>query len=65
MIKKVTMNKFKIEHHVKHLQDLHNKLAKKIVEEETHYGNCTTIAILKKKKLKLKDEIESFKSQTQ
>jgi len=61
----VIMDRLKIEHHIKHLQDLHDKLDKQIVEEESHHGNCATIAILKKKKLKLKDEIEGFKNQIQ
>jgi len=57
------MNKEKIEHHIKHLQEQHAKLEKQLHEEEIHHGNCAVIAILKKNKLKLKDEIESFKKQ--
>mgnify|MGYP003345099798 FL=1 len=55
------MDKVKLEHHIKHLQKLHDDLDKKIIEEELHHGNCATISILKKNKLKLKDEIEGFK----
>lgn len=55
------MDKVKLEHHIKHLQKLHDDLDKKIIEEESHHGNCATISILKKNKLKLKDEIEGFK----
>jgi hypothetical protein len=57
------MDKMKIEHHIKHLQELHDDLDKQIQEEEKHYGNDRMIVVLKKKKLKLKDEIEGFKNQ--
>jgi hypothetical protein len=57
------MAKTKIEHHIKHLQKLHDDLDKQIREEEAHHGNCAVITILKKNKLKLKDEIEGFKKQ--
>lgn len=56
------MDSKKIQHHIKHLQDLHDDLDKQIQEEEKHYGNDALIAFLKKKKLKLKDEIEGFKT---
>ena len=57
------MDRLKIEHHIKHLQELHDNLDKQIIEEESHHGNCAVIGVLKKKKLKLKDEIEGFKKQ--
>jgi hypothetical protein len=57
------MNKLKIEHHIKHLQKQHDNLDKQIQEEEAHHGNCAVISVLKKNKLKLKDEIEGFKKQ--
>ena len=57
------MDKLKIEHHIKHLQELHDDLDKQIHEEEIHYGNDNLVRVLKKKKLKLKDEIEGFKNQ--
>ncbi len=57
------MDSKKIQHHIKHLQDLHDDLDKQIQEEEKHYGNDALVTFLKKKKLKLKDEIEGFKSQ--
>ena len=53
----------KIEHHIKHLQQIHEDLDKQIHEEEKHYGNDRLIVVLKKKKLKIKDEIEGFKGQ--
>jgi len=57
------MDKLKIEHHIKHLQKQHDNLHKQIQEEEAHHGNCAVISVLKKNKLKLKDEIEGFKKQ--
>jgi hypothetical protein len=57
------MDKEKIQHHIKHLQEMHDDLDKQIVEEFKHYGNDALVSFLKKKKLKLKDEIEGFKSQ--
>jgi hypothetical protein len=57
------MDRLKIEHHIKHLQEMHDGLDKDIREEEKHYGNDALVTFLKKKKLKLKDEIEGFKSQ--
>lgn len=57
------MDRLKIEHHIKHLQDLHDELDKQIKEEYAHYGEDRLVTELKKKKLKLKDEIEGFKSQ--
>ena len=57
------MNRLKIEHHIKHLQKQHDELDKQIQEEEAHHGNCAVISVLKKNKLKLKDEIEGFKKQ--
>ena len=57
------MDKLKIEHHIKPLQKQHDNLDKQIQEEEAHHGNCAVISVLKKNKLKLKDEIEGFKKQ--
>jgi len=59
----VIMDKLKIEHHIKHLQKQHDNLDKQIHEEEAHHGNSAAINVLKKNKLKLKDEIEGFKKQ--
>jgi hypothetical protein len=52
----------KIEHHIAHLQEKHDVLDKQIITEENHYGNHEHISDLKKEKLRLKDEIEQFKS---
>ncbi len=59
------LNPEKVEHHIKHLQELHDNLDKQIIEEELHHGNCATIGILKKKKLKLKDEIQQYQVKLQ
>jgi hypothetical protein len=37
----------------------------RIQEQEKHYGDDSLVKFLKKKKLKLKDEIQGFKSQLQ
>ena len=57
------MNKIKIEHHIKHLQELHDGLDKEIQMQYNRHGNDRLVTELKKKKLKLKDEIEAFKNQ--
>jgi len=57
------MDKIKIEHHIKHLQELHEDLEKELNEQQKHYGDDRLVTILKKKKLKLKDEIQAFKNQ--
>jgi hypothetical protein len=57
------MDKVKIEHHIKHLEEQHRSIDNLIKDSVKHYGNDTEVAGLKKKKLKLKDEIEGFKKQ--
>jgi hypothetical protein len=57
------MDKVKIEHHIKHLEQQHKNVDNQIKDSVKHYGNDAEVAGLKKKKLKLKDEIESFKKQ--
>jgi uncharacterized protein YdcH (DUF465 family) len=52
------MNKTKFENHIKHLQDLHNDLNNKIKESYLRYETDIKVSSLKKKKLKLKDEIK-------
>jgi len=56
------MDKNKIEHHIKHLEDLHWKINKDIDLLERH-GKFTDfeIEVKKKERLKLKDEIEQLK----
>ena len=55
------MDKLKIQHHIKHLQELHDDLDKQIKDEYAKYGEDRLVSELKKKKLKLKDEIEALK----
>ena len=57
------MDKVKIEHHIKHLEEQHRSIDNLIKDSIKHYGNDTEVSGLKKKKLKLKDEIEGFKKQ--
>lgn len=57
------MDKLKIQHHIKHLQELHDDLDKEIQTQYKKYGEDRLVTELKKKKLKLKDEIEGFKNQ--
>ena len=52
------MHKEKIEHHIKHLQEKHDELDKRIhADKEPEY----IISVLKKEKLQMKDEIENLR----
>lgn len=51
----------KVERHIKHLQEQHDELDRKIQNYYDEYGDDATLNTMKKKKLKLKDEIENFK----
>jgi hypothetical protein len=56
------MNKEKIEHHIKHLQEKHSQVNKQLTTLLAHgHYTDTEITELKKKKLHIKDEIESLK----
>lgn len=57
------MNSEKLEHHIQHLQERHDLLDNEIKRVESTHGNQMMIIDLKKKKLKLKDEIETLKKQ--
>jgi hypothetical protein len=57
------MDRLKLEHHLKHLQTLHESLDAEIKKKYGSYGNDSLITEMKKKKLKLKEEIESIKQQ--
>jgi len=57
------MNKEKMQHHITHLQQLHDAVDKQVEKIYKEYGNDVTVQQLKKKKLKLKDEIESCKKE--
>lgn len=55
------INTQKIQHHIKHLQEMHDDLDKEIQKQYDEYGDDMLVNYLKKKKLSLKDEIESLK----
>jgi hypothetical protein len=55
------VDKLKIEHRIKHLEQQHKNIDDLIKNSIKHYGNDHEVVDLKKKKLKLKDEIEGFK----
>lgn len=57
------MNKVKMQHHIAHLEQLHDSVDKQIQKIYREYGNDVAVQQLKKKKLKLKDEIESCKKE--
>ena len=57
------LTKEKLEHHVKHLQEMHDDLDQQIQEDYVKFKDDALILVLKKKKLHLKDEIEKFKEQ--
>jgi len=57
------ITKEKLENHIKHLQELHDKLDKEVHDM---YVDCVSDLVLekaKKEKLRLKDEIERHKAQ--
>ena len=53
------MNKEKIRNHISHLQEKHDELEVRLSKVKEEY----IATVLKKEKLALKDEIESFKKQ--
>lgn len=53
------MNKEKIQNHISHLQEKHDELEVRLSKVKEEY----IATVLKKEKLALKDEIESFKKQ--
>ncbi len=58
------MDKIKVEHHLKVLEDRHKVLNKTIDSLEKH-GNFSDfqIEVMKKQRLQLKDQIEHYKKQ--
>ena len=56
-------NSESIENHIRFLQEKHDLLDREIIRVENTHRNQSMIIDLKKKKLKLKDEIESLKKQ--
>ena len=59
------MNAEKLRHHIKHLQEMHDDLDVQIQKDYARFKDDALVTYLKKKKLQLKDEIESFKRQIQ
>jgi len=57
------MNPVKVEHHIKHLQDLHYSVDLQIKQAFNNYSSDVQIQQLKKKKLQLKDQIDYYKKQ--
>jgi hypothetical protein len=55
------MDRLKVEHHIKHLQEKHDDLDKRITPSSADF----IVRVLKKEKLHLKDEIEKLKKQIQ
>ena len=50
----------KLEGHVNYLQRVHDDLDKEIQEKFAQYGDDSSVQTLKKKKLRVKDEIETL-----
>jgi hypothetical protein len=57
------LTKEKLQHHIKHLEEQHRTLDKEITEMDCHWDESVECHRLKKKRLKLKDEIERCKGQ--
>lgn len=53
------MTKEKMQHHITHLEEQHRALDKEITEMDCHWDESPECHNLKKKRLRLKDEIES------
>lgn len=62
MRKELTMTKASLEHHIKHLTDVHDKLEKKIVEGYSHYLNDRSLTKIKQEKLHIARELEATKN---
>lgn len=57
------ITKEKLEHHIAHLQHVHDELDKQIQDLYEHHADDLKVEELKKKKLHLRDEIEAHKKQ--
>ena len=55
------ITKEKLENHIQHLQEQHRAIDKEITEMDCHWDESPECHDLKKKRLKLKDEIERCK----
>lgn len=58
-----TQQSTKVERHIDHLQELHDSLDISIQKYYDEYGDDINLTKLKKKKLKLKEEIEKYKKE--
>ena len=57
------MNKEKLEHHLKHLQERHAQLEKKIKDGYTHYLDDEHLGKIKHEKLGVKRQITEIQKQ--
>lgn len=55
------ITKEKLQHHISHLEEQHRVLDKEITELDCHYDESVECHVLKKKRLKIRDEIEDCK----
>lgn len=51
----------KLQHHISHLEEQHRALDREITEADCHWDESVECHELKKKRLRLRDEIESYK----
>ena len=57
------ITKEKLQHHISHLEEQHRAIDKEITELDCHWDESVECHNLKKKRLKLKDEIQRYKTQ--
>lgn len=57
------LDRQKLEHHIKHLQEQHDMLDKEIKELYNHHTDDFKVEKLKKQKLNIRDDIERIKRQ--
>jgi hypothetical protein len=57
------MNKEKLEHHLKHLEERHTQLEKKIKDGYSHYLDDEHLGKIKHEKLDVKRDIEKTRKQ--
>ena len=55
------ITKEKLENHIQHLQEQHRAIDKEITEMDCHWDESRECHDIKKKRLRLKDEIEKHK----
>jgi hypothetical protein len=55
------ITKEKLENHIQHLQEQHRAIDKEITEMDCHWDESPECHDLKKKRLRLRDEIEKHK----